>query len=41
MDKIKEATAYLNAGQIPIVTADQPMFTLAKQIQWYWPHVNL
>ena len=30
MNKIKEATHYLNADQIPVVTADQPLFALAK-----------
>ena len=34
MNKIKEATHYLNADQIPVVTADQPLFALDKQIQW-------
>ena len=37
MNKIKEATQYLNADQIPVVTADQPLFAIAKQIQWHWP----
>ena len=37
MNKIKEATHYLNADQIPVVTADQPLFAIAKQIQWQWP----
>ena len=37
MNKIKEATQYLNADQIPVVTADQPLFAIAKQIQWQWP----
>ena len=37
MNKIKENTHYLNADQIPVVTADQPLFALAKQIRWQWP----
>ena len=41
MNKIKEATQYLNADQIPVVTADQPLFAMAKQIQWQWPEFYL
>jgi len=37
MDKVREAVALLNPGQTPVLTADQPLYTLAKQIQWYWP----
>ena len=40
--KTKQFTAptsvqYLNPGQIPVLAADQPLFALAKQIQWTWP----
>ena len=27
----------LHPGQVPIITMDQPLYTLAKQIQWSWP----
>ena len=37
VDKIKDATSFLNPTQSPVVTADQPLFALAKQIQWTWP----
>ena len=37
MNKIKEAAQYLNTDQIPVVTASQPLFAVAKQIQWQWP----
>lgn len=37
MDKIKEAVNILNPGQVPVITADQPIYALAKQIQWKWP----
>ena len=37
MDKVKETVAYLNPGQIPVIAADQPLYALAKQIQWHWP----
>lgn len=37
MDVVKRAVVHLNAGQTPVLTFDQPLFTLAKQIQWKWP----
>ena len=37
MDVIKSAVEYLNAGQTPVLTFDQPLYALAKQIQWKWP----
>ena len=37
MQKVKEATLYLNQDQVPVVTVDQPLFAIAKQIQWQWP----
>ena len=37
LDKIKEAVSFLNTTQSPVVTVDQPLFALAKQIQWTWP----
>eukprot|EP00745_Piridium_sociabile_P026549 TRINITY_DN4240_c0_g1_i3.p1 TRINITY_DN4240_c0_g1~~TRINITY_DN4240_c0_g1_i3.p1 ORF type:complete len:1496 (-),score=398.92 TRINITY_DN4240_c0_g1_i3:837-5324(-) len=36
MKKIQETVAFLNPGQIPVIVADQPLFALAKQIQWLW-----
>lgn len=39
MDKVKEITSFLNPGQTPVITADQPLFVLAKQIQWEWPNL--
>jgi len=36
MDVIKKATEYLNPGQVPVIAVDQPLFTVAKQIQWNW-----
>jgi hypothetical protein len=37
IDKIKDTVAYLNPIQIPVIAADQPIYALAKQIQWHWP----
>ena len=37
LDIVKKAVEHLNHGQKPVVAFDQPLFTLAKQIQWCWP----
>ena len=37
MDVVRKAVGHLNPGQTPVVTFDQPLFALAKQIQWKWP----
>ena len=37
MKKIFDTRAFLNPGQIPVIAADQPLYALAKQIQWTWP----
>ena len=29
--------AFFNPGQIPVSTFDQPLFALAKLVQWKWP----
>ena len=34
---IKEATEFLNLGQIPVTVCDQPLFAIAKLVQWNWP----
>ena len=34
---IKCAVHHLNPEQIPVITFDQPLYALAKQIQWTWP----
>ncbi len=36
MDVIKSAVEHLNVGQTPVITFDQPLYALAKQIQWKW-----
>ncbi len=37
MDKVRDTVALLNPGQTPVIAADQPLYALAKQIQWHWP----
>ena len=39
MDKIKEIVAFLNPGQVPVIAADQPIYAVAKQVQWHWPEI--
>lgn len=39
MDVISQVTTFLNPGQVPVITVDQPLFALAKFIQWKWPAV--
>ena len=36
----KLATEFLNLGQIPVTTFDQPLFALAKCVQWKWPDTH-
>ena len=31
---IQQQTKHLNLGHTPVITADQPLFALAKKIQW-------
>ena len=37
MDVIRQATTFLNPGQVPVITVDQPLFALGKMVQWKWP----
>ena len=37
MRVVKNAVEHVNPGQTPVVTLNQPLFALAKQIQWKWP----
>ena len=37
MDIIKQITHQTNPGQIPVLTVDQPLYAIAKRIQWKWP----
>ena len=36
MDNIRDTVAFLNPGDTPILAADQPLYALAKQMQWQW-----
>ena len=39
MDRIREATHFLNPRQTPVMVSDQLLFAPAKQIQWQWPEL--
>lgn len=36
MNMIKQAVHELNPGQVPVITLDQPLYAIAKLIQWNW-----
>lgn len=37
MDVIKQSVQHINPDQIPVITMDQPLYAIAKHIQWQWP----
>lgn len=37
MEVIMKATQHVNSGQVPVLTVDQPLYAIAKEIQWSWP----
>ena len=37
MTLIRDTTTFYNPGQIPVMAVDQPLFALAKQVQWKRP----
>ena len=37
MNLVKEAVEHLNPNQTPVLTMDQPLSAIAKEIQWLWP----
>ena len=36
MNIIKYITVHVTPGQIPVLTVDQPLYAIAKRIQWKW-----
>ena len=40
MDRVKTAVQLLNPGQSPVLAADQPLYALAKKIQWTWRAIH-
>ena len=39
MDVVQHAVHLINPGQVPVLTLDQTLFTIAKQSQWNRPYV--
>ena len=39
MDIIKSILLGLNSNQAPVITADQPVYALGKQVQWMYPAI--
>lgn len=37
MNIVNDAIQLVNPGQVPVLAMDQPLFELAKTIQWKWP----
>ena len=36
---IRNAVDHINNGQVPVITFDQPLYTIAKQTQWKCPEI--
>ena len=36
MRLMKQSINFLNPGQIPVVALDQPLYAIAKNVQWTW-----
>jgi len=37
MNIVTKSVNFANHGQVPVLTCDQPLFAIAKHIQWNWP----
>lgn len=37
LNVVKAAVNHLNPDKTPVITLGQPLFAIAKQIQWNWP----
>ena len=37
MEIFKENTEFINAGQTPVLGADQPLYAICKQLKWQFP----
>ena len=40
MDVVNRTVEILNPGQTPIITTDQPLYTVAKEIRSSWPETH-
>ena len=39
MHIVSQTTNFLNSGQTPVIACDQPLYVIAKQIQWILPDI--
>jgi len=39
IDFITKAVDFLNQGQVPVLACDQPLYAIAKKVQWNFPTV--
>jgi len=39
MELVKKTTEHLNPQQVPVMVVDQPLYDLAKKMQWTFPDV--
>ena len=37
----KNGISFLNPGQTPVIGADQPLYSILKQLQWQFPESEL
>ena len=40
MDVQRQATEFLNPGQIPVTAVDALLYTIARLVQWEWPDTH-
>ena len=40
IDVINAAVQHLKPGQVTVISADQPLYAMAKQIQWTWSYTH-
>ena len=40
MNIVNKSVQVLNPGQIPVIACDQPLYAIAKRIQWHWPETH-
>jgi hypothetical protein len=39
IDVVNQVIRFLNLNQIPVLACDQPLYAIAKKIQWNWPEL--
>ena len=40
MNIVNKSVQVLNPGQISVIACDQPLYAIAKRIQWHWPETH-